>query len=81
MKKMRDIFHSLLILAFIISCGKDPANYKVKNNEETEIQNVTTCEYNDKSYKSGESFQAIDGCNTCKCNDGNAIECTIKSCK
>lgn len=39
-----------------------------------------TCQYEGKSYKSGESFPATDGCNSCGCNDGQ-VACTLMACE
>lgn len=39
-----------------------------------------SCQYNGKSYKSGESFVSTDGCNSCGCNDGQ-VACTIMACE
>lgn len=38
------------------------------------------CELNDKQYQVGESFPAIDGCNTCVCMENLAITCSAKEC-
>lgn len=38
-----------------------------------------SCQYNGRIYKSGESFPAEDGCNSCSCNNGN-IGCTLMAC-
>lgn len=48
------------------------------------IPNVNTilpiqCSYNGKIYKSGDSFPAQDGCNTCSCQGGK-IACTLMAC-
>lgn len=37
------------------------------------------CVYNGITYQNGESFRAIDGCNTCGCNNGS-ISCTLIGC-
>jgi len=39
----------------------------------------TTCKYNDQTYEDGESFDSIDGCNTCYCEYGE-ISCTKMAC-
>jgi hypothetical protein len=39
-----------------------------------------SCRYNGKTYKSGESFPAKDGCNICTCDDGK-IACTLMACE
>lgn len=38
-----------------------------------------SCQYNGKTYKSGEGFPAEDGCNSCSCDDGK-IGCTLMAC-
>ena len=37
------------------------------------------CEYNGWAYADGESFPAVDDCNTCVCSDGEVI-CTEMYC-
>jgi hypothetical protein len=37
------------------------------------------CQVDGITYKSGDSFKAPDGCNTCSCDDGE-IGCTLKAC-
>lgn len=39
-----------------------------------------SCQYNGKTYKSGENFPAKDGCNSCDCNDGKVV-CTLIGCQ
>jgi len=39
-----------------------------------------TCEYNGLVYKSGDSFKAGDGCNTCSCNEKGGVICTKMLC-
>ncbi len=41
---------------------------------------VVVCSYNGKNYKIGESFPAVDGCNTCMCEKGGVIGCTKIAC-
>ncbi len=38
------------------------------------------CEYAGWAYATGETFDAIDGCNTCACNDG-VVVCTEMACE
>jgi len=40
----------------------------------------TTCEYEGKTYKVGDSFPAKDGCNTCSCSADGSAACTLKGC-
>ena len=39
-----------------------------------------SCQYWGKTYKSGESFPAGDGCNSCGCTDGR-VGCTLMACE
>jgi hypothetical protein len=38
------------------------------------------CYYNDKSYYSGNTFTATDGCNTCECVETDKVTCTTEDC-
>ena len=38
-----------------------------------------SCDYNDTRYAHGTSFEAIDGCNACTCEDGS-VTCTTRDC-
>lgn len=38
-----------------------------------------SCQIGGKTYKSGESFPAEDGCNSCSCDNGN-VACTLMAC-
>ncbi len=42
-------------------------------------QTPPRCEYNGWAYADKETFQSIDGCNTCFCDDGSVI-CTDTAC-
>lgn len=37
------------------------------------------CTYDGKSWKEGDSFPSVDGCNTCSCTAGG-VSCTEKAC-
>ena len=42
-----------------------------------------TCDYNEETYSVGDSFSAMDGCNSCSCDeeDGEAmVSCTMMAC-
>ena len=39
------------------------------------------CLYNEKEYKEGESFFALDGCNYCSCDQYGQVQCTERNCK
>lgn len=58
----------LLVLSLFIACQeKEPL----------------TCEYGDATYTVGDSFSAMDGCNSCSCDeeDGEAmVSCTLMAC-
>jgi len=53
-----------------IQSGEEPININPFPN---------SCQYNGKTYKSGDSFPAEDGCNTCGCEDGEVM-CTLMAC-
>jgi len=46
----------------------------------TPVSSVT-CTLNDKTYKVGEGFPSVDGCNTCSCSENGSIACTEKACE
>jgi len=70
----------IVFFAVIIACGGG-------NGEATDQATVTdtgtgcaVCEYAGQCYEAGDSFDAIDGCNTCACSiDGQAL-CTATPC-
>ena len=39
-----------------------------------------SCDYNGQTYSEGESFPSADGCNTCGCESGGEIACTMMAC-
>ncbi|MFH2019515.1 MAG: hypothetical protein ABII80_02800 [bacterium] len=39
-----------------------------------------SCEYNGNTYKQGEGFEDVDGCNSCSCQNGN-VSCTVMACE
>jgi hypothetical protein len=41
---------------------------------------MARCEYHGWAYAHGETFDSIDGCNVCSCNDG-MIVCTEMACE
>jgi len=61
------LINCFLLLLFVVSCGED-----IKKK---------TCKYDGVIYNSGDSVPAIDGCNTCKCEQGGVISgCTELVC-
>jgi len=40
----------------------------------------SSCQYNGKTYKSGDGFTAADGCNSCSCENGQVV-CTLMACQ
>jgi len=40
---------------------------------------LISCQYNGKTYQSGQTMPSIDGCNTCSCEEGR-IACTTIAC-
>lgn len=41
---------------------------------------LLVCRYNGKIYKVGQSFPAVDGCNTCSCSSNGRVRCTLRAC-
>jgi len=72
------------VLAFVYF--KNQKSSPTVNNQPSTINNLTptiasgTCFLNDKTYQTGETFTATDGCNTCTCVSQNNISCTDKEC-
>ena len=65
--------------------------FKSKNNQKSPTSSTIietaptptisdTCFLNDKTYQTGKTFTATDGCNTCTCVSQNNISCTDKEC-
>jgi hypothetical protein len=38
------------------------------------------CKYGGKEYAVGDSFPSEDGCNSCGCNEGGLVACTLRAC-
>lgn len=57
----------LLVVAGVDGCDSKP------------LGGVDGCTYNGKSYPTGKSFPASDGCNTCSCQSGQPL-CTLLAC-
>ena len=55
-----------------VSSGQTPPSIVVPEDN--------TCFYNGKKYATGESFQAMDGCNTCGCKHGGEVLCSMYAC-
>ena len=41
---------------------------------------LSRCEYYGWAYAHGETFDSVDGCNICSCNDGEIV-CTLMHCE
>jgi len=61
-----------LPLLLLLTMGVGPCESKP-------LGSVDGCTYNGKTYASGMSFPAADGCNTCSCEDGKAA-CSLLGC-
>jgi len=61
-----------LPLLLLITMGVGPCDSKP-------LGSVDGCTYNGKTYGTGVTFKAIDGCNTCSCQNGVAA-CTLVAC-
>ena len=76
----------LVLVAFVIvflmgtMVGLNIKN--IRDNEDPIIVNPLSksCQYNNKTYKSGEGFPSEDGCNSCSCDNGN-VACTLMACE
>ncbi len=42
--------------------------------------NTTLCEYDGLAYQVGDTFDAVDGCNTCTCESDGSVSCTELGC-
>lgn len=60
------------------TCTAASAGVSVRANGECSTK-PAACTYEGKTYESGVSFKAKDGCNTCTCTDGK-VSCTEKAC-
>jgi len=73
------------VLAFVYFKNQKSSTPSI-NDQSSTIDNLTptissgTCFLNDKTYQTGETFTATDGCNTCTCVSQNNISCTEKEC-
>jgi len=70
MKRLLPLAPLTLLLLFTMGVG--PCDSKP-------LGSVDGCTYNGKTYASGMSFPAADGCNTCSCQDGKAA-CSLLAC-
>ncbi|MCB9558086.1 MAG: hypothetical protein H6707_18370 [Deltaproteobacteria bacterium] len=43
-------------------------------------EETATCHYDGKTYNAGQSFAAVDKCNTCSCDAKAGVMCTAKAC-
>lgn len=74
-----------MIIYTVLSVAANPTPAVVSDNSPTGGPTNTPdtgkfCETNDKKIPTGESFPAVDGCNTCTCGDDLTISCTEKDC-
>lgn len=58
-----------------LSMGVFQSVQNVNNTDDTQ----KVCSYGESVYQNGESFEALDGCNECVCNNG-VVSCTESSC-
>ncbi len=77
--KRFDILAALCAVGLALSaCGGTVD--KNDNDGDTDSSHATeSCEYFGTTYQSGQSFTALDGCNTCTCEDGET-SCTLVDC-
>jgi len=79
------IIFILVIIALGFTYFKSQKNSSTTDDQTstTEITQTpasSTCFLNDINYKTGESFIAADGCNTCTCQAKGTIYCTDQAC-
>jgi len=65
-----------LALGVLVGQNIDKIKGLIRSNP---LSPALVCEYGEKKYKSGESFKATDGCNSCGCNNGE-VACTLMAC-
>ncbi len=68
----------IVIIAFALFAGLGYALYKTYLEPAANPQQVS-CTYNGVVYDNGAAFVSADGCNSCACNNGQAI-CTLRAC-
>jgi len=74
-----------MIIYTVLNAAANPTRIVVSDKTPTaEPTNVSDtgkfCETNDKKIPAGETFPAVDGCNTCTCGEDSTISCTEKDC-
>jgi Pacifastin inhibitor (LCMII) len=82
---------SLLLLAMgFAACSGTPVNLgngrdgveplmPTPDNDDSGAGMDPSCVYEENTYADGQTFPAVDGCNTCTCDDG-AVACTERAC-
>lgn len=74
----------IFLLTVLILATTAFAYFTIQNNQKKSAVKKTTsisnCLYNNTTYQIGDSFTAIDGCNTCICESKGNINCTNNSC-
>ena len=68
----------IVIIAFTLFAGLGYALYKTFLEQAVNPQQVS-CTYNGFTYDNGQAFLSSDGCNSCACNNGQAV-CTLRAC-
>jgi len=74
-----------MIIYTVLNVATNPTRIVVSDKTPTSGPTSTSdtgkfCETNDKKVAVGESFPAVDGCNTCNCGEDLTISCTEKDC-
>ena len=62
------------------SCVAHSKGISIKSKGKCGGTQPTTCKYNGKEYKQGDTYPAKDGCNTCTCQKDGSSSCTLKIC-
>ena len=86
---MQHIFFLLLTIHTLASCiSKEKEPFKEwdlllieEDEQEPAFVLASTCRYDGLTYRVGQKFSAKDGCNSCACDHGEKVICTLKKCK
>lgn len=76
---------SLVIAVFLPGCGSEVTGGGASDPCGSEKDGVAidcfpVCEYGGSTRQAGESFPALDGCNTCTCFEDSTVACTELAC-
>ncbi|MBN2340426.1 MAG: hypothetical protein JXX29_01045 [Deltaproteobacteria bacterium] len=75
---MKRLLHIVIIISAMLLFVACPAEENNDSSDDTDTQEE--CAYNGSSYLIGDTFDALDGCNSCTCNEDLSISCTLMEC-